>query len=242
MTTVTQARVLFRWLARGGLRVLAITLLIATVVAAALAAVALWQDWPEVAHAPTDADGTVVIGFTTTIFGIPLAAVAIAAFVVSIATVGSFTRPLLATGATRSALALAHLAHVLLLALAASALAAAVLALEAAFAGGWIGSTFGLAPGDTFADGVPALVQGFLGALAGLVAGSLVAALSLRWPWWVGVGALAVTLWVLPVVVASVPPLEAAASAVAAWPWSPGAGAVLLAAAHWLVMRRMPVP
>ena len=35
---------------------------------------------------------------------------------------------------------------------------------------------------------------------------------------------------------------EAAASAVAAWPWSPGAGAVLLAAAHWLVMRRMPVP
>ena len=82
----------------------------------------------------------------------------------------------------------------------------------------------------------------FLGALAGLVAGSLVAALFLRWPWWVGVGALAVTLWVLPVVVASVPPLEAAASAVAAWPWSPGAGAVLLAAAHWLVMRRMPVP
>lgn len=139
MTTTAQARTLFPWFARNSVKVLLVTLVISSLIAAALAA------------------------FSTTIFGIPLGAVAIAAFVVSIAQVGSFTRALIATGATRTALTLAHLANVLLIALAASAVAAAVLALEVAFAGGWIGSTFGLEDGDTFADGVPALLTGLGG-------------------------------------------------------------------------------
>jgi len=243
MTTTAQARTLFPWFARNSVKVLLVTLVISSLIAAALAAIAAWRGWPEVGGAGSEpVDGEVVVSFSTTIFGIPLGAVAIAAFVVSIAQVGSFTRALIATGATRTALTLAHLANVLLIALAASAVAAAVLALEVAFAGGWIGSTFGLEDGDTFADGVPALLTGLGGALVALLAGGLIAAVFLRWPWWVGVGLLATVLWGVPLLAAWLAPVGAALAALAAWPGSLPLVVVVLVLAHWVVMRAMPVP
>lgn len=243
MTTAAQARTLFPWFARNSAKVVLVTLVISSLIAAALAAVAVWQGWPEVGGSASEpVDGDVIVSFSTTIFGIPLGAVAIAAFVLSIVQVGSFTRALVANGATRTALTLAHLANVLLIALVASAVAAAVLALEVAFAGGWIGSTFGLESGDTFADGVPALVSGFGGALAALLAGGLLAAIFLRWPWWVGVGLLATVLWVIPLLGAWLAPVGIALAALASWQGSLPLGVLTLALAHWAVMRALPIP
>lgn len=243
MTTATQARTLLAWFARRALIVLTWTLLASSAIAAGLAAIAVWQGWPEVSRAPAQpVDGEAVIAFSSTIFGIPLGAVGLAAFVVAVAHVGGFTRPILASGATRTALASAQIAHALLLAVAASAVAAVVLALEVAFAGGWIGSTFGLGPGDSFADGVPALAGGFGGALGAMLAGSLVVAVFLRWRWWVGVGMLATVAWVIPALAAWVEPLGTALTAFAAWPGAMPLGVVGLAVAHWFVLRRLPVP
>lgn len=242
MTTTDQTRALLTWFARGSARSLAITLAIASAVAAGIAVLAAVQGWTDGPPAPTDVDGTVIVGFTTTLFGIPLVAVAIASFVMAIVQVGAYTRALVATGATRTSLAAAHLVHALGLAVAVTAVAAVVLALEAAFAGGWIGSTFGLAPGDTFADGVPALASGLGATLVAALAGSALAATFVRWRWWVGVGALATVLWLVPLLAAWLEPLGAALEAFRTWPGALVVVAVVLAGAHWAVMRRLAVP
>lgn len=240
-TTATQTRVLARWFATGSSKVLAFALAIATLVSVAVWALATVQGWT-VPIEPVDAEGQVFFEFSTTAFGIPLAAVGIAAFVLSIVQTASYTRSLVASGATRASVAGATLLNGALMVVLVNVLAAVVLALEARFAGGWVGSTFGLAPGATFADGVPVLVHALGQVAFAVVAGMTIAAVFLRWPWWVGVGTLAIVLWGLPLLAFWFEPLAALGAAAVSWPGAMPLGVVALAGAYWVVMRGLRIP
>lgn len=242
MTTTAQTRLLTPWFVKGSTRVLGTVLAIATLVSLALWALATAQGWAEPAPA-VESDGEVIFAFTTSAFSVPLAAVGIAAFVLAIVQTAAYTRPLVASGATRATVAAATLLNGAWMVLLVNVLAAVVLALEVRFAGGWIASTFGVA-GGTFADGVATLLRAAGQVSLAVVAGMLIAALFLRWPWWVGVGVLVVILWVIPILAPFVVPAALAdtLSAIVAWPGLPAVGVVVLAGAYWVVMKGLRVP
>lgn len=244
MNAAAQARILTRWFVKGSTRVLAVAVAVGAAVSLGLWILATTRGWTTPDVVESEGTAEVIAAFTTTVFSIPLVAAGFGAFVLAIVQTATFSRTMVATGATRAAVAIATLLNGVWMILLVTALAAVVLALEASFAGGWIASTFGLAPGATFADGVPGLLGATGMTALAIVGGMAIAAVFLRWPWWVGVGLLALVLWVIPILAPFVvtEAMASTISAVAALPGTPAVGAVLLAGAYWLVMRRLPVP
>ncbi len=236
-TTTSQAGTITRWYVRSSSRVLAVTILISALISLLLGDARGWNE-----PVPASDPGIVMFSFSTTLIGVPLGAVGIAAFFLAIVQTAGYTRALVAHGATRTSLTIAQLAHGLWLAVVTGLLSLLVLILEVNLAGGWILSTFGLAEGDTVADGIPTVIRGFGLVLLSVLAGSVIAGIFLRWPWWVGVGLLVTVLWVLPWLSVWFRPLADLGSALAAWPGAIPTGVVLLAATHWFVMRRTSVP
>ncbi|MDO5739845.1 MAG: hypothetical protein Q4P07_06820 [Ornithinimicrobium sp.] len=222
------------------------SLLIATVVMLALLATttlfAWWRGWELVTMTDTDVIGVEVaagkdgVTLVASLFLMPVAA-GVAAVVMAIV-LAARTRVFLAAGATRRSLATAHLVTLLVMMLYVLAVTAVVLlvvgrgtdgALDLVIAGGG-------------ADAVLLVAAAAGSVLMALVGASLITAIFLRWPWWVGVGALAVVIVLLPAVVeVAWPALADTVGRLMDW-WGFNLVAVVpTAAIYWLVMRRMPV-
>lgn len=206
------------------------------------AAVARWRGWELVvvtdldsisAEVTAGADGVRVLW---SLF-IVVAAVGIAA-VVNQVVLACRTRVLLAAGATRRSVALGLLVSAIVMLL----YVAAVTVLVTLVVGGGPTGAMSLVGADDSAE-LARLVVRLGGALAGgLATGTAIAALFLRWPWWVGVGALVVLGAVVPpALTLAWPGLGSAVDGATDWWGADLASAVAMAGLYWLIARRVPV-
>lgn len=213
--------------------------------------VARWRGWQLVGMTETDMVGLEVIAdgdgvtLVASLFILPVA-VGIASVVMAVV-LAARTRVYVATGATRRAVATAQLLTVLGAAAYVLLVTAVVLLvvgrgpdgalalLQADGAGDLLQAD---GAGDVFTLGVRALGAVLL-AMAGA---TMVTALFLRWPWWVGVGLLLLLFVVLPPVTTFLLPAVGAAVDRASgwWAWDLSV-AVVVAAIFWWILRRVPV-
>lgn len=171
----------------------------------------------------------VELGFGRAIPVILTTSLIIISFVVAIVVVGSYARATIAMGATRRNLAAAYLvvaAGMWLLALVCAALA-------------WAVARGALAGQFTAAQVRSVAVVGAGIVLAAVVVGMLLPAVFLAWPWYVGVGGIALVTTVLPLVASQLPALEAALEAVEHFPGTPWLVAAAAAAGLWGVLGRL---
>ncbi|MGD8201042.1 hypothetical protein ACQE98_10300 [Ornithinimicrobium sp. W1679] len=204
--------------------------------------VARWRGWQLVGMTETDMVGLEVIAdgdgvtLVASLFILPVA-VGIASVVMAVV-LAARTRVYVATGATRRAVATAQLLTVLGSAAYVLLVTAVVLLVVGRGPDGALALLQADGAGDVAILGVSALGA----VLLGMAGATMITALFLRWPWWVGVGLLLLLFVVLPPVTTFLLPAVGAAVDRASgwWGWDLSV-AVVVAALFWWILRRVPV-
>lgn len=203
--------------------------------------IAWWRGWQLVVETDVDA---LTVGVTGDADGVRVVmslfivvlAVGIAAVVNQIV-LASRTRVLVASGATRRSVAIGLLGTLVAMVVYVLVVTALVLLVVGQGATGAMTVT-GAEGGAELAR---AAVQGAAVLALSMAVGTAIAALFLRWPWWVGTVALTLFFMVLPwaveLVVSDVAPL----TAVRGWWGAELLAAALAAGVYWLIARRIPV-
>lgn len=158
-------------------------------------------------------------------------AVAVSAVVLMVVFAATRTRPLIHTGLTRRSISIGVLLAALVGLIYTSLLGVVVLLLigwaQVLDMFGWAGAS----PSEF-------LLGAAFGVLNGMLVGVTIVALFQRWPWWVGTVLLLLIVGVLPVVLNR---LDFSALEQFGLFWE-ALRVVVLGAAYWLLMRRLPVP
>ncbi|MGC5585004.1 hypothetical protein [Ornithinimicrobium sp. W1665] len=204
--------------------------------------VARWRGWQLVGMTETDMVGLEVIadgdGVTliASLFILPVA-VGIASVVMAVV-LAARTRVYVATGATRRAVATAQLLTVL----GSAAYVLLVTAVVLLVVGRGPDGALALLQADGAGDVATLSVSALGAVLLGMAGATMITALFLRWPWWVGVGLLLLLFVVLPPVTTFLLPAVGAAVDRASgwWGWDLSV-AVVVAALFWWILRRVPV-
>lgn len=237
-----QWMVMTRMLLTAAMNSLLITTGVVLVILAVGTLIAHWRGWQLVGMTETDMVGLEVVtdgdGVTlvASLFILPVA-VGIAAVVMAVV-LAARTRVYVASGATRRAVAVGQLLTTL-------AMAAAVLLLTAAVllvVGRGPAGALELVQADGAGDVATMTVRALGAVLLATTAAAAITALFLRWPWWVGVGALVLLFTVLPTITAFLLPAVTGAVDRASgwWAWDLSM-AVVSALVYWWVIRRVPV-
>ncbi|MFK5634093.1 hypothetical protein [Ornithinimicrobium sp. LYQ103] len=234
--------VMTRLLASDAMRGLLTATGVMLVVLAVGSLIARWQGWQLVSMTDTDMVGIEVVAgqdgvtLVASLFLVPMA-VAIAAAVMAVV-LAARTRVFLAAGATRRSVATGQLVVLVVMTLYVLAVTAAVLLVV----GRGTDGALDLVGADGGAGAAVLVVRATGVVLGALTAGSLITALFLRWPWWVGVGALLLVLVVVPGVVEVVwPALADVVQQRFDWWGLDLAAALVTAVVYGLVLRRVPV-
>lgn len=209
---------------------------------AVAALVTRWLDWQVVGTTETDVVGLEVIAgpdgvaVVASLFILP-AAGAVGAVVMAVV-LAARTRVYVATGATRRAVAVGLLITALVMTGYALLLTAASLLVV----GRGLDGARELLRADGAGDLALLSLQALGSVLLAVVAASAITVLFLRWPWWVGTGALILILGVLPLVtVVLLPALAQALTTASAWWGWDLALAVLATGVFWWIISRVPV-
>lgn len=180
-----------------------------------------------------DEDGVRIIG---SLFALVIAA-GVAAVVIPVV-LAARTRVYVAAGATRRSVAVGQLVTVAVVCAYVLVLAAVVLLV----AGRGVGGAMALVGAYDAGELMVVALRATASLLLAMLAGSAIAVMFLRWPWWVGTLVLAALFLIAPVAVAwGWPTFAGRTDDVTAW-WAFDLGLALLAAGlYWLILRRVPV-
>lgn len=209
---------------------------------AVAALVTRWLDWQVVGMTETDVVGLEVItgpdgiAVVASLFILP-AAGAVGAVVMAIV-LAARTRVYVATGATRRAVAVGLLITSLVM----TGYALLLTAVSLLVVGRGLDGARELLQADGAGDLALLGLQALGSILLAVVAASAITVLFLRWPWWVGTGALILVFGVLPLLTVFLLPslTQALETASTWWGWDL-ALAVLATGVFWWIIRRVPV-